>query len=40
MLRYKAILKVLRMHRNPDRNLASLEVPRVRTVNSNDGDGV
>ena len=40
MLRYKAILKVLHMHRNTDGNLAGVEVPWVRAENGNDGDGV
>ena len=40
MLRYKAILKVLRVHRNTDGNLAGDEVPWVRAENNNDNDGV
>lgn len=40
MLRYKAILKGLRMHRNMNGNLAGDEVPRVRAENGNDDDGV
>ena len=40
MLRYKAILKVLRMHRNTNGNRAGIEVPRVCAENSNDGNGV
>ena len=38
MLRYKAILKVLRMHRNMNGNLTGDEVPWVRAENSNDDD--
>ena len=40
MLRYKPILKVLRMNQNTNGNRAGIEVPRVCVENGNDGNRV